>query len=263
MVQPRDSAYSTMAIQKDGKIAFLYEDRNSGGYDTQFISLDLKTVTNGKYEMAFTGIGSEKNPYVVETEEQAKAVNEVFKNEKVNWTYKVSPEVPGEVSAAARTANSAVITWNKANDNGVTVGYNIYNEKGERLNSDIITDERFELENLEPGKEYSITVKAVNKDGAESEAANFIFSTKSESELVNPFEDEKQLDSENSGNQVQPGETVKVDDKESNAKDKNLSLSLKGLANTGDITNVSMLIGGALLSAGGLAGLLARKRNKT
>ena len=272
MVQPRDSAYSTMAIQKDGKIAFLYEDRNSGGYDTQFISLDLKTVTNGKYEMAFTGIGSEKNPYVVETEEQAKAVNEVFKNEKVNWTYKVSPEVPGEVTAAATTANSAVITWNKANDNGVTVGYNIYNEKGERLNSDIITEERFELENLEPGKEYSITVKAVNKEGAESEAANFIFSTKSESELVNPIEDgkkevepvedEKQLAGEYSGNQVQPGETVKVDDKETNAKDKNLSLSLKGLANTGDITNVSMLIGGALLSAGGLAGLLARKRKK-
>ena len=263
MVQPKDSGYSTMSIQKDGKIAFFYEDRKENdGYDGEFITLDLKAITNGKYEMAFTGIGSVKSPYVVETEEQAKAVNEVFKNEKVNWTYKVSPEVPGEVSATARTANSAVITWNKANDNGVTVGYNIYNEKGERLNSDIITEERFELENLEPGKEYSITVKAVNKEGAESEAANFIFSTKSESELVNPFEDEKQLDSENSGNQVQPGETVKVDDKESNAKDKNLSLSLKGLANTGDITNVSMLIGGALLSAGGLAGLLARKRNK-
>ena len=85
MVQPLASAYSTFSVQKDGKIAFFYEDRNRGGYDAQFISLDLKTITNGKYEMAFKGIGSVETPYIIETQEQLEAVNGIFSKEKVNW----------------------------------------------------------------------------------------------------------------------------------------------------------------------------------
>lgn len=91
MIQERDSGYSTMSIQKDGKIAFLYEDRKeNNGYDTQFITLDLKTITNGKYEMAFEGTGSKKTPYVIETQEQLEAVNGIFSNEKVNWVNKIA-----------------------------------------------------------------------------------------------------------------------------------------------------------------------------
>lgn len=126
MVQERQSAYSTFSIQDNGKIAFFYEDRNRGGYDAQFLSLDLKTVTNGKYEMAFTGIGSEKSPYVVETKEQLEAVKGIFSNEKVNWVYNIVHETPVSAKTDA-TENSSVITWNKAQDNGLNQGYNIYN----------------------------------------------------------------------------------------------------------------------------------------
>ena len=185
MVQERQSAYSTFSIQDDGKIAFFYEDRNRGGYDAQFLSLDLKTVTNGKYEMAFTGIGSEKSPYVVETKDQLEAVNGIFNNEKVNWVYNIAPETPVSTQTEA-TENSAVITWSKAEDNGLTQGYNIYNSAGERLNKTIVTEEKFEIQNLQPGTEYTYTVKAVNKDGVESEAAKIVFNTKSVETPVDP-----------------------------------------------------------------------------
>ena len=85
MVQPRSSAYSTFSVQEDGKIAFFYEDRNRSGYDAQFLTLDLGTITDGKYEMAFKGIGSQKSPYIIENNEQLDAVNGIFSDEKVNW----------------------------------------------------------------------------------------------------------------------------------------------------------------------------------
>ena len=91
MIQQRDSGYSTMSIQKDGKIAFLYEDRKeNNGYDAQFITLDLKTITKGKYEMAFEGTGSKDSPYVIDTQDKLDAYNGIFKNEKVNWDIKVA-----------------------------------------------------------------------------------------------------------------------------------------------------------------------------
>ena len=91
MIQQRDSGYSTMSIQKDGKIAFLYEDRKeNNGYDAQFITLDLKTITKGKYEMAFKGIGSKDSPYVIDTQDKLDAANGIFSNEKVKWDIKVA-----------------------------------------------------------------------------------------------------------------------------------------------------------------------------
>ena len=100
LVQGNESAYSTMSVQADGKLAFLYEDRGlaTKGYDTQFLSLDLETITNGQYTMAFKGIGSKETPYVVETEEQAKAVKEVFGAEEVNWVYKGEAEALAELN---------------------------------------------------------------------------------------------------------------------------------------------------------------------
>ena len=89
MVQPLTSAYSTMSVQKDGKIAFFYEDRNIGGYDAQFLSLDLETITGGKYEMAFKGIGSKESPYLIETQEQFDAVTSIYSKEDVEFRYSI------------------------------------------------------------------------------------------------------------------------------------------------------------------------------
>ena len=189
MVQPLTSAYSTFSIQKDGKIAFFYEDRNRSGYDAEFISLDLKTITDGKYEMAFTGIGSKNSPYIVETKEQLEAVNGIFSDEKVNWLYNIAPENP-VLDATETTENSAIITWNAAEDNGLTLGYNIYNSENELLNDTLITDQKFEIQNLNPGTEYTFSIKAVNKDGVESKATEIIFNTNpTENEESNEIED--------------------------------------------------------------------------
>ncbi|MGN0329672.1 MAG: S-layer homology domain-containing protein [Kineothrix sp.] len=86
MVQNGQSGYSTMTVQKDGTIGFLYEDSPTW-YDIVYLNLDLRTITNNKYEMAFRGIGSAKSPYQVETEEQARAVLEVYGREGVHWNF--------------------------------------------------------------------------------------------------------------------------------------------------------------------------------
>ena len=95
IVQELYGGYSTMSLQKDGKIAFFFEDRYvNWAYDEQFVSLDLEAITLGKYEAAFTGIGSKASPYVVNTQEQLNAVNNVFNTDKehINWQYNVSAE---------------------------------------------------------------------------------------------------------------------------------------------------------------------------
>ena len=89
MIQEKESAYSTMALQKDGSIGFLYEDRLRSGYDGQFLNLDIETITNNKYEIAFEGIGTKECPYLVETEEQFNAVKGVYSKERVNFLYSI------------------------------------------------------------------------------------------------------------------------------------------------------------------------------
>ena len=204
IVQELYSGYSTMSLQKDGKIAFFFEDRYvNWAYDEQFVSLDLEAITDGKYENAFTGIGSKKSPYIVETKEQLEAVNGIFSDEKVNWLYNIAPENP-VLNATEITENSAIITWNAAEDNGLTQGYNIYNSENELLNETPITEERFEIQNLNPGTEYNYILKSVNKDGVESEATEVILSTlaieeegeETESkDLIDPSEETEPIDS--------------------------------------------------------------------
>lgn len=86
LVQRADSAYSTMTLQKDGKIAFFWEE-GSDFYDMAYNSYSLEDITEGKYGMAFQGIGSVMSPYLVETQDQKAAVAGIFQNEKVNWKF--------------------------------------------------------------------------------------------------------------------------------------------------------------------------------
>lgn len=110
MVQRGSSAYSTMTIQDDGAIGFLYEDTNSGGgFDIVYKSLDLETITNNKYENAFTGIGSVETPYVIETEAQLEAKETVYANEGVHWHSAIP--APTGITVTDVTYNSASIAW--------------------------------------------------------------------------------------------------------------------------------------------------------
>ena len=88
LVQKHTSAYSTMTLQEDGNLGFFYEDRESPGYDLIYLNLDLATVTNGKYEMAFTGIGSEKKPFILKSEEDKAAKDAIFAREKPHFRAK-------------------------------------------------------------------------------------------------------------------------------------------------------------------------------
>ncbi|MGN0288576.1 MAG: sialidase family protein [Lachnospiraceae bacterium] len=86
LLQQYNSAYSTCTLQPDGKLGFLWEERDSN-YDIVYRAVSISEITGGKYEIAFQGIGSKTMPYVVTTREQAEAVKNVYGAEQVNWKY--------------------------------------------------------------------------------------------------------------------------------------------------------------------------------
>ena len=59
LIKPGDSAYSTMILQSDNRIGFLYEAdgiptaHNSKGYIIRYESLPISAITDGEYESAF------------------------------------------------------------------------------------------------------------------------------------------------------------------------------------------------------------------
>jgi len=87
LVQTGDSAYSTMDVQRDGGIGFLYE-RNTRGleYDIAYKNLPIDVITNGAYEAIFLGTGSVQCPYTdLEGKPVDPSVKEYYKNEKLHW----------------------------------------------------------------------------------------------------------------------------------------------------------------------------------
>ena len=94
LVQPGDSAYSTMDVQRDGGIGFLYE-RNTRGeyapgkkldYDIAYKNLPIDVITNGDYEAIFLGTGSVQCPYTdLEGKPVAESVKNYYQKEKLHW----------------------------------------------------------------------------------------------------------------------------------------------------------------------------------
>ena len=87
LVQDGDSAYSTMDVQRDGGIGFLYE-RNTRGldYDIAYKNLPIDVITNGAYEAIFLGTGSVQCPYTdLEGKPVAESVKNYYQKEKLHW----------------------------------------------------------------------------------------------------------------------------------------------------------------------------------
>lgn len=95
LVQDRDSAYSTMDVQRDGGIGFLYE-RNTRGeyapgkkrdyYDIAYTNLPIDVITNGAYEAIFLGTGSKQCPYTdLEGKPVVESVKNYYQKEKLHW----------------------------------------------------------------------------------------------------------------------------------------------------------------------------------
>ena len=87
LVQDEDSAYSTMDVQRDGGIGFLYE-RNTRGldYDIAYKNLPIDVITDGAYEAIFLGTGSKQCPYTdLEGKPVAESVKNYYQKEKLHW----------------------------------------------------------------------------------------------------------------------------------------------------------------------------------
>ena len=87
LVQPGDSAYSTMDVQRDGGIGFLYE-RNTRGldYDIAYKNLPIDVITSDAYEAIFLGTGSVQCPYTdLEGKPVAESVKNYYQKEKLHW----------------------------------------------------------------------------------------------------------------------------------------------------------------------------------
>ena len=87
LVQTGSSAYSTMDVQRDGGIGFLYE-RNTRGleYDIAYKNLPIDVITDGAYEAIFLGTGSIQCPYTdLEGKPVAESVKNYYQKEKLHW----------------------------------------------------------------------------------------------------------------------------------------------------------------------------------
>ena len=87
LVQTGDSAYSTMDVQRDGGIGFLYE-RNTRGldYDIAYKNLPIDVITSDAYEAIFLGTGSVQCPYTdLEGKPVAESVKNYYQKEKLHW----------------------------------------------------------------------------------------------------------------------------------------------------------------------------------
>ena len=89
LVENGDSAYSTMAVQRDGGIGFLYERNTRGAgldYDIAYKNLPIDVITNGAYEAIFLGTGSKQCPYTdLEGKPVAESVKNYYQKEKLHW----------------------------------------------------------------------------------------------------------------------------------------------------------------------------------
>ena len=87
LVQDEDSAYSTMDVQRDGGIGFLYE-RNTRGldYDIAYKNLPIDVITSGAYEAIFLGTGSKLCPYTdLEGKPVEASIKAYYQKEKLHW----------------------------------------------------------------------------------------------------------------------------------------------------------------------------------
>lgn len=127
MVQPKTSAYSTITLQNDGKIGFFYEDRYDVlGYDLQYLPLTLETITNNRYSLAFAGIGTKDNPFLVDSKEKLNAYKSIFKNEKTNFNIKFKNTSDAGVNTDNDTIDIGVNTDNDTVDIGVNTDNGSY-----------------------------------------------------------------------------------------------------------------------------------------
>ena len=89
LVQSGSSAYSTMDVQRDGGIGFLYERNTRGAgldYDIAYKNLPIDVITNGAYEAIFLGTGSVQCPYTdLEGKPVAESVKNYYQKEKLHW----------------------------------------------------------------------------------------------------------------------------------------------------------------------------------
>ena len=89
LVQDEDSAYSTMDVQRDGGIGFLYERNIRGAgldYDIAYKNLPIDVITDGAYEAIFLGTGSKLCPYTdLEGKPVAESVKNYYQKEKLHW----------------------------------------------------------------------------------------------------------------------------------------------------------------------------------
>ena len=87
VAQNGSSAYSSMDVQRDGGIGFLYE-RNTRGYDYDiaYKNLPIDVITNGAYEAIFLGTGSTQCPYTdLEGKPVEASVKAYYQKEKLHW----------------------------------------------------------------------------------------------------------------------------------------------------------------------------------
>ncbi len=80
------------------------------------------------------------------------------------------PTVPTNVAVTAKTSTSVSLTWNASTDDKQVIGYTVYFNGG----LEAVTETKATITNLTPNTTYTLTVKAKDNQGLESEASQGI-----------------------------------------------------------------------------------------
>lgn len=129
LIQKGESAYSTMTVLKNGDIGFLYEDKIFNlGYDIQYLTLNLKKITNGLYEMAFVGQGTKQIPFLIENKEQLDAKKTVFKNENVQWLDTMKSTYVNNAPIKEKDIKKVILSKNSYSEEKESVFYGYINK---------------------------------------------------------------------------------------------------------------------------------------
>lgn len=95
----------------------------------------------------------------------------------------IPPLKPANLAVSRITMGSALVSWNASSDRNGILGYNIF-LNGAKVNSSLVPTTLYQLDGLEAGQPYAVSVIAVDNHALKSEEGRVSFMTQEGNELI-------------------------------------------------------------------------------
>lgn len=104
----------------------------------------------------------------------------------------VKPAAPSNLKMEWRSSNGIAVNWKPSTDNNKVSGYQIY-ANGNRVNTELVKNTSYKIENLNPSTRYQFVVTAIDQAGNESMVSN-VLSVETHNEDNQPPTPPQQID---------------------------------------------------------------------